>query len=275
MTLNSSPQLPASFHDSTAGMTLCLAGQRELLVNGQLYDIRPGMIIFISPIITVIELSRSADYEEQSIRERIDTLYDAVQPIYDTLVRLRFYNDPCVRLNAEQQALFLERASLMKARREQLSRAESADEAAILRQLVALIAKETILEFVHIRLQAASVSPVPAQKNDMVLFRFLTSLIANYRTQRNVGAYAAELALSQSQFTRIIRARTGLTPSDWIANITIVGAKQLLKSSDASIKEVAAELGFPEQFTFRKYFKQRVGISPKEFRAQASNAEAE
>jgi AraC-like DNA-binding protein len=27
-------------------------------------------------------------------------------------------------------------------------------------------------------------------------------------------------------------------------------------------------LGFPEQFTFRKYFKQHTGISPKSFRKQ-------
>ncbi|MBO6073593.1 MAG: helix-turn-helix domain-containing protein, partial [Paludibacteraceae bacterium] len=34
-------------------------------------------------------------------------------------------------------------------------------------------------------------------------------------------------------------------------------------------KEVAAELGFPEQFTFRKYFKTHTGISPSEFRHQS------
>jgi AraC-like DNA-binding protein len=29
---------------------------------------------------------------------------------------------------------------------------------------------------------------------------------------------------------------------------------------------VADELGFPEQFTFRKYFKTHTGMSPTEFR---------
>jgi len=32
------------------------------------------------------------------------------------------------------------------------------------------------------------------------------------------------------------------------------------------VKEVADRLGFPEQFTFRKYFKTHTGISPTEYR---------
>lgn len=40
----------------------------------------------------------------------------------------------------------------------------------------------------------------------------------------------------------------------------------MLEQDDKSIKEIAHELNFPEQFTFRKYFKARVGIPPKEYR---------
>jgi AraC-like DNA-binding protein len=31
------------------------------------------------------------------------------------------------------------------------------------------------------------------------------------------------------------------------------------------VKDVAAQLGFPEQFTFRKYFKTHTGMSPTEY----------
>ena len=48
--------------------------------------------------------------------------------------------------------------------------------------------------------------------------------------------------------------------------MTIIDAKLLLAQSDKSIKEVAAELHFPEQFTFRKFFKTHVGLSPKDYR---------
>ena len=35
-----------------------------------------------------------------------------------------------------------------------------------------------------------------------------------------------------------------------------------------TVKEIAQELNFPEQFTFRKYFKTHAGISPKEYKRQ-------
>ena len=35
-----------------------------------------------------------------------------------------------------------------------------------------------------------------------------------------------------------------------------------------NIKQIAEQLNFPEQFTFRKYFKQHTGLSPKAYREQ-------
>ena len=48
--------------------------------------------------------------------------------------------------------------------------------------------------------------------------------------------------------------------------MVITEAKQLLEGSDLSIKEIANQLNFPTQSFFGKYFKQYVGISPKEYR---------
>ena len=45
--------------------------------------------------------------------------------------------------------------------------------------------------------------------------------------------------------------------------MVITEAKQLLEGSDLSIKEIANQLNFPTQSFFGKYFKQYVGISPK------------
>lgn len=52
----------------------------------------------------------------------------------------------------------------------------------------------------------------------------------------------------------------------WITSYTVSQAKCLLSQTGLSVKEIAARLGFPEQFTFRKYFKTHAGMSPTEFR---------
>ena len=53
---------------------------------------------------------------------------------------------------------------------------------------------------------------------------------------------------------------------EWIIIVTIAHAKRLLSQPDMQVKEVADQLGFPEQFTFRKYFKKHTGMSPSEFK---------
>lgn len=51
-----------------------------------------------------------------------------------------------------------------------------------------------------------------------------------------------------------------------IHTITCTASRYLIEKSDLLVKEIAAELGFPEQFTFSKYFKKHAGMSPTEYR---------
>ena len=74
------------------------------------------------------------------------------------------------------------------------------------------------------------------------------------------------------QLEYVLVGESGPTPSDWIIAITIVQSKLLLEKTRKSIKEIAAELNFPEQFTFRKYFKQHTGIPPKEYRLNCNKS---
>lgn len=52
----------------------------------------------------------------------------------------------------------------------------------------------------------------------------------------------------------------------WIISYTVNQAKRLLSQTELSVKEIAEKLGFPEQFTFRKYFKTHTEMSPTDFR---------
>ena len=46
----------------------------------------------------------------------------------------------------------------------------------------------------------------------------------------------------------------------------ILEAKKLLHLTYKSIKEIAQELDFEDEFYFSRYFKKEVGLSPKQFR---------
>ena len=109
-------------------------------------------------------------------------------------------------------------------------------------------------------------TPSAFSRHSFLIYNFMTSLLRNYKSERSVRFYAEESQLSTGHFTHIVKSAIGKTPSEWAALFTITHAKNLLEKSDLRIKEIAEELHFPEQFTFRKYFKRHTGISPKEFR---------
>ena len=78
--------------------------------------------------------------------------------------------------------------------------------------------------------------------------------------------YADLLCVTPSYLSVVVKEKTGKTALQWINDIVMSDARQLLLYSDQSIKEIVATLGFPNQSFFGKYFKQHTGKSPKRFR---------
>lgn len=72
--------------------------------------------------------------------------------------------------------------------------------------------------------------------------------------------------LSEAHISRIIKAQTGLTYSAYIESIRMGRAKELLESSDMTVKDIACSLGYENQSTFMKAFKRVYHMPPTGFR---------
>lgn len=252
--------------ESNVGMLLCTAGNREVLINGQLYRIRKDMLCFSSPIISIYELSHSEDYDEIAIYDSPEVFYQAIKLMFDMILSFRMRNNPCLLLDAAHVRFFMERKSMIDRKKEYLEGIQNKEERQLVQSIIHLLEQETMLEFIHLYYRNCIVEPEPVEKNEAIAYKFIYSLHLHVKTERSVSFYANEANLSSSHFTRIVKDKTGKTPSEWIADMTVVNAKLLLEQSNMSIKEIAAELNFPEQFTFRKFFKLHVGVPPKEYR---------
>lgn len=100
-----------------------------------------------------------------------------------------------------------------------------------------------------------------------LFMQFYELLIEHYREHRNIVYYASQLCLTPKYFAKLIKQDTGIAAGDWIDNYIIMQAKTLLKVYPQwTVQQVGLQLGFAEQSTFCRYFKNRVGLSPKDFR---------
>lgn len=81
-----------------------------------------------------------------------------------------------------------------------------------------------------------------------------------------VTELARKFHLSRNQFTRKFRSFWGISPLEYQIRNRINQAKYLLNSTDLSIRDIAAELGYADHYFFARQFKQRTGITPGQFR---------
>lgn len=104
-------------------------------------------------------------------------------------------------------------------------------------------------------------------KREEVYFKQFISLLNEYhQKERSVSFYAEKMKVAPKYLSTIIKKVTMRTPSDWIDNMVIVEAKNMLKYSDLNIQEIANMMNFPNQSFFGKYFKKRTGMTPSEYR---------
>ena len=109
--------------------------------------------------------------------------------------------------------------------------------------------------------------------NRGILEKFETLLNRYFNSDKpqNIGlpsvAFCAdELNLSPNYFGDLIRKETGKSAQEYLQNKVIDLAKERIFDIDKSISEVAYELGFKYPQHFTRLFKQKVGMTPVEYR---------
>lgn len=249
------------------GLFLCTGGEVEILFGDQTYRLCRGDMYIYVPSTIVRLLHHSAD--AQGIMVEIDLAF--LLPLataslsVENLLYLR--QAPCTTLDESQLQHLLSLAQTLQQRMEQTPfEALALQQRILMQHILESMAQTMFYEVMNAYFANRPIYPLPKGKKDLVFHHFMVSLFRNYRTEREVSFYAAQQHIDARYFSTIIRQKSGSTPQQWIVQMVITEARQLLESSDLSIKEVAAKLNFPTQSFFGKYFKQYVGLSPKAYR---------
>jgi AraC-like DNA-binding protein len=77
---------------------------------------------------------------------------------------------------------------------------------------------------------------------------------------------AAKHNVSYSFFRKMFKKYTGVPPGQYHLQLRVTRAKELLVSTDKSIKEISYGLGFQSIFYFSNIFKKKEGVTPSHFR---------
>jgi len=106
-------------------------------------------------------------------------------------------------------------------------------------------------------------------KDEMIL-RAQQYLEENCASIMSVEEVAAYVGISSRHFKRRFKLATGSSPLFYLQNLRIELAKKKLESSLDSIDEITQQIGYENSSTFRRLFRQRVNLSPREYREKFS-----
>lgn len=109
-----------------------------------------------------------------------------------------------------------------------------------------------------------------ASNDKLMWIKFIDSLEDNFRRQKQVREYAAELNVTPNYLTEVVRRVSGFSPRHHIHQRILLEAKRLAISSSRPAVKISFDLGFDNPFTFSKFFKTLTGKTFSDFRKDYS-----
>ncbi|WP_223608488.1 AraC family transcriptional regulator [Chryseobacterium sp. OSA05B] len=95
---------------------------------------------------------------------------------------------------------------------------------------------------------------------------FQKLLELHFKDEKELSFYSGKLNITNSTLSKAIKKEFDKSPSQLINERITLEAKRLLHLTYRSVKEIASDLGFSDEFYFSRYFKKSVGCSPKKYR---------
>ena len=107
---------------------------------------------------------------------------------------------------------------------------------------------------------------VSKNRAEHIFAEFIQIVNRNFKKERTVSWYAEQMSITPKYLAEMVKQATNRSPNDWIDGYVIVEIRMLLKYTGKSIKEIAEIMNFTSQSFLGKYFKEHVGMSPKDYR---------
>ncbi|TDX01535.1 helix-turn-helix domain-containing protein [Dinghuibacter silviterrae] len=132
--------------------------------------------------------------------------------------------------------------------------------------------QDVLLSYLKVFLMEASRAKIEQRegaqpvKAPLTLENLRTAIETHYKTLHSPGDYGDLLHISTKALNKACKAHFDKTLTDLIAERLIIEAKRELYLTAKSVKEIAFELGYEDEFYFSRYFKKKVGVSPQIFR---------
>ena len=246
----------------------CMGGEINLEINLRTFSVSRGTLVINTPG----NICRAQTTCEDKVQD-VNIIIIAMSPEFLTTIRLDFnslyresnsiLDNPCITLSQEE----FETCRMYMNIAEQLIHSGAARSRDALRYLISSVFYYLGNIWTEKISEARKTADKGSVRSKMTADSFIKLVVEHHNEERNMAFYADKLCLSPKYLSKLVKTQTGRSAPEWIDAFVILEAKNLLKYSEMSIKEIVYKLHFPNQSVFYKFFKAHTGMTPSDYRA--------
>ncbi len=241
---------PMHGHTSLCELLLCYRGSGVYNVNNDTYEVHEGDLIF---------------YNVGELHEVVSASSNEIGTYCFGFTNVRFSglrtnqlipdDSPHVRASGQNYAL-------LSALSDALLELDSSDPL----QAAQIQSMGLAILLTAVRTPAENKQQTLTSASSEVTFLVKEYINANYTENIKLEDIADALSFSPSYISHAFKNTTGYSPVQYLIRCRIGLAQTLLISSDMSVTQIAARVGYANSNHFQTLFKQMVGISPLQYR---------
>lgn len=110
-----------------------------------------------------------------------------------------------------------------------------------------------------------------SDKKDLYVKKAVEFMEMNYSRKVSIVELAGSVGLDRSYFGALFKERLNMTPKEYLINLRINKACQLMDNNSLSIGDISRSVGYEDSLLFSKIFKKIKGSSPREYRKKNKN----
>lgn len=249
-----------NFDDFTV-YVFCLSGNAEFIIRDRKFTLKPLSCLVVLEYPMLKWLSTSPDFKMKALL--ISNAYlsaNSPDTNYNFMGMLSLMEHPVVSMTKEQFDLCIAVGEAIKGR---VHMHDHMFYSGVLRRAV-----ETLVLDIY-SLHSHKFPTIGGGRNQSVkIFRSFIQMIEQgyYRTNREVKWYAAKMNISPKYLSEVCLDVSGHSASYWINRFTVEEISRLLHNPSLSINTISDMLHFTTHSYFSHYVRDRMGMTPKDFR---------
>ena len=242
----------------------CVEGSVDCSVNLTDYHLTAGTLLLFTPG-NIVKITEDRDLHLTLICASTSFITGiGINPSKFLVEAMDVLSDPCIHLSPDETAMLHKYVNLAlditKTNPQFLKESIGGLVSSVFYQFAGFLADSKRRQDME--------TPVRTTRQRQMLEQFIKLAINDHAREHLVGYYADKMCVTPKYLSKIVKETSGRSVPDWLSELLILDAKNMLRHSDMTIKEISAQLNFPSQSFFFRFFKNHTGQTPTQYREE-------